>query len=212
MPYEGALWFLTALFLATILFDAIHRFFEKEAIIFIMCLLCVSIGHITCFFYIQLPWSLDAALVGVGLMYVGKIIQKKKELLELRWQVTIIVALIIGTLININDPVDMNGGTYSNIILFWLNAVGATIVGLNWSRYFCEKLPDNMISDFISWIGNNSIIFLCCNHIPILVVSKILIRIHWANTLLGLVLLILLISVIGQIFLKTPLRRIVGKM
>lgn len=72
MPYEGALWFLTALFLATILFDAIHRFFKKEAIIFIMCLLCVLIGHITCFFYIQLPWSLDAALVGVGLMYVGK--------------------------------------------------------------------------------------------------------------------------------------------
>lgn len=170
-----------------------------------MCILCAGIGHITCISNIQLPWSLDAALVGVGLMYVGKEIRGNAVLLDLRWQTTIIVALIIGVLININ------GGIYSNIILFWFNAVGATIIGLNWSRYFCEKIPENIFSNFISWIGNNSIIFLCCNHIPILVVSKILIKVHCSSTFFGLALSIISISIIGEIFFKTPLRRIVGK-
>lgn len=212
LPYEGALWFLTAMFLATIFFDGIHRIFRKEATIFTICLICVVIGHVTCIFNIQLPWSLDAALVGIGLMYMGKVIRKKNVLLNIKWWHSVIVAVIVGILININGTVNMNGGTYSNIFLFWVNAVGATIVGLIWSKYFCENIPDNIISKFVSWIGNNSIIFLCCNHIPILFISQILIRVDCTNTLLALVLSILLISFIGWIFVKTPLRWIVGKM
>lgn len=211
LPYEGALWFLTALFLTTIIFDGIQRIFKKEAAILVMCIICVGIGHITCILNIQLPWSLDAALVGVGLMYVGGVIKRNDVLMNLKWYYSAIMAVIVAWLIYLNGAVNMNGGTYSNIFLFWINAVGATIVGLNWSRYFCEKIPDSVLSGFVSWIGRNSIVFLCCNHIPILVVSKILTRINCTNTVFATVLSILLISLVGWILLSTPLRCILGK-
>lgn len=211
LPYEGALWFLTAMFFSTILFDAINRMFKNETCIFIMCILCALVGHITCILNIQLPWSLDAALIGVGLMYVGKIIQDRESLINLKWYYTVAIAIIVGVLINVNGTVDMNAGKYSNVLLFWINAVGATIVGLNCSRCFCEKFPNNVTSGFISWIGNNSIVFLCCNHMPILVVSKILIKLHCENTVLGLILSIALISFIGWVILNTPLKIIVGR-
>lgn len=211
LPYEGALWFLTALFLSIVIFDGIQRISNNEAAILVLSIICAVIGHSTCIFNIQLPWSLDAALVGVGLLYVGNVIRKNGVILNLKWYYSVILSLIVAWLIHMNGTVNMNGGVYSNIVLFWINAVGATIVGLNWSRYLCEWIPKHVVFAFISWIGRNSIVFLCCNHISILVVSRMLIGINCGNTVLATVLSVLLISLLGWLLLNTPLRCVLGK-
>lgn len=210
LPYEGALWFLTAIFFSYVIYDLIHRLvYRKEYILFIT-VICVAIGHLTCFYNIDLPWSLDAALIGVGLMYFGELIHRKK-LLYLKWYWLIALIVVVGLGIYLNKPVNMNSGIYGNVLLFWINAIGATVVGLNLSRLLCCKFSKSIIINYFSWIGNNSIVFLCCNHLPILFVSRLLLRFGLSNTVLATIISMMLISFICLVFINTPLILFIGK-
>ena len=80
-------------------------------------------------------------------------------------------AAIVG-LIFVNSPVNMREGKYGFIPLFWLNAVGASVVLWNASRLlfsFCTKSGSVLASccTVIRMIGQRSLTFLCLNQLAI---------------------------------------------
>ena len=89
----------------------------------------------------KLPYSLGAAFVGVGLMHLGWIFfhdEKAKQMLNMTLNRTAVLSGVIIILIFANGYVNMRTGEYACIPLFWINAVFATLVGINISR-FLEK-------------------------------------------------------------------------
>lgn len=177
LPIEGALWFLTAMFLAELFYFFTLKCSQgKETITSIIVLVIVLLGHcVRVFSAFRLPWSMDAAFISVGLIHVGKTIKRKNVIqwvLNVPLIISTLFAIILCLSIFINGPINMNGAQYSFVPLFWINAVGSTLCGLNLSKKYCAMFGNSVIARLITDIGRNSIVFLCCNHLTILVMGR----------------------------------------
>jgi hypothetical protein len=77
--YNGTLWFLTAMFLASVVFYLIINKCEKNELYFAIYILCFLIITAACIkIPILLPWSLDTFLLGTLFMMVGYRLKKKE--------------------------------------------------------------------------------------------------------------------------------------
>lgn len=177
LAIAGALWFLTAYFFSQIIFYAIHALKRKG-----FCLiLSVCIAIIGCILSkilpFRLPWALDAAFVGVGLMEAGYICRNKKDKFDklldigvIRW---LLLAALTTILISFNGYINMRKGIYAIVPLFWINALLAIWVGLS----LCKRIEEKVLPKYWMWMaycGKNSIVFVCLNQLMILVFTKIL--------------------------------------
>lgn len=224
-PVPGALWFLTALFIAEFIYILIRNYMKNDVLIHFVVFFIMMIGMIIPYVG-RLPWSADVAFVGVGFLHIGYVMRNSERLsylLNLNLISTFILSGIILALIFINDPVNLRTASYGIVPLFLLNSVGSIFVGWNLSRFITSLLKTNNILSSVlkvtNNIGKNSIVFLCLNQIVIIANSKVLNLVFNMNslflTLLARVLLLLLtlfeLYIIDKCICNTKLKFLIGR-
>lgn len=133
----GAVWFLTAMFFAIVIYACVDSI-RNRIVVDIIVLLLAILGNLwTTIFNFRLPWALDVSLVAVGIMHVGRKFSECKDnnLVSKLWNLRLvplaIMLLITAVLIFINGEINMRTGEYSFIPLFWINAILSIIVLVN---------------------------------------------------------------------------------
>lgn len=166
----SAIWFLTALFWAEIIFTLLKKT-RSEIFLGVGCTVLALIGcsmhHFTSF---RPVWCLDSAMTSVGFMYIGYLAHKYKNskvihrTLNMPWY-GIVPLLVINIYMSSYNHISMWGNEYENIPLFWVNGLLGSIIWYNVSRYIDNiKFTEvRWFADRMSYIGNNSIVFLCFN-------------------------------------------------
>ena len=181
LPIAGALWFLTALFFVDIFYLLIEKFITCNFLKFFIILLISTFGTIeTKVFPFRFPYAIDSAFVGIGLFYIGRLVKNHKEekiihsLLNMKVLSIIILTFVVGMLIFLNGYINMRSSKYAFIPLFWINAIFSSIIILNISK-FMEKLFAHgifkLIKKELTFVGSNSIVYVCLNQIVILLIS-----------------------------------------
>lgn len=146
LPIAGALWFLTALFFADLIYGFIAVIFvKKKTWFYISILIIASLGTVlNLFWQLRLPWSLDAAFVGSGFLLIGYFLRKLSEKLEwilnLPFSLSLLLGIVFSVLVFINGYINMRTAQYAIIPLFWINAVGCTICGMNLCKCIEKKI------------------------------------------------------------------------
>ena len=175
IPIAGALWFLTSFYICHILFSMIQTYIKKETIKYFIIILMTIVGvYLYKFTSINIWWSMNSSLVGLGLMEIGYLLKKNNWLEKVLFHNNIIlVGLIIinSILIMKTGYVNMRTNNYPNIILFLTNIIMSIIVYMNISIRM-EKFT--LISNWIKLLGKESIISLCLNQLIILIFNTLL--------------------------------------
>lgn len=228
VPIAGALWFLTALFIADILFYIIHRYVRKISVQGIICVTLAGIGNIfSLYLEIELPFALNAALVGLGLYYAGYYIKKtglmskiENFLLKVHSVIGGLTACITLILIFLNDLINMRTGAYNYVVLFWINALSSSVLGLFFSKqiYDMNKLPKfiHTACKYIESIGRNSIVYVCLNQLVIYLLKVMIARSGIlmpliCNRILVLMFTMLFLEIAITVIEKTKLGFLFGK-
>lgn len=226
LAITGALWFLTALFLTEVIYLLLIRYVGSNVWRNILVVILALSGNIaTRVLPYRLPYALDAALVGIGLFHIGYLMQKYKmsklvsKLLNMKKICIFLFAVVIAVSIFRSGYVNMRTGEYADILFFWVNSIGATLVIVNCSHYLVDAKERCRIIDvfinFIEMIGKNSIVYVCLNEFIIMILTENIHfgeETHWfirAVIILGLTLGVLRIC--DRIINETKLRVIIGK-
>lgn len=163
----AALWFLQCLFITEILYYALCKILNNnKKYMFILLLLISLIGYVYAeFLGVRLPWSIDAALIGVVFFGLGNfsttIILNMK--IKLSYSVLIFVILAITNIIfgvlntgkidGIPGRVDMSWSSYGNYFYFYLSAIAGILMII-----LVSKLINK--STALVFIGKNTLVFL----------------------------------------------------
>ena len=217
LAIAGALWFLTALFIASVSYFVMDRYISNKTLLSIICFIisiagCILPGKLS----FRLPYAMDAAMVGVGFIHIGRIIRQDSDkkffvlIQNLRtWQTLLLIILAI-VLIMYNGAINMRTGRYASIPLFWINAVIAIIVGLN----LCKGAENTgFLGKKIRRIGQIGIVYVCINELVITVFARILNRFIDIRIIYNILLVILVFVTLwigAEIMIKTPLRILLG--
>ena len=216
---SGALWFLTALFIADIIFWSINKYVYSKVLQLIIVIIISGLG---CFFSkqgINLPWAINPSLVGIGFMYIGKIVKQnfsRKRLCANTQNknifflvIAVMCAIVIGLL---NEPINMRTGSYGRILLFWIDSLLWIFIILYISIRI-EKI-DNLLFKWIKDIGKNSITYVCLNQIILYGIGFFLNRIRIsaeAYCIIQFVLGMSFLWIINIFFSKSFFKFLIGK-
>ena len=181
----AAMWFLPALFFANTFYWCIRRFLKNEWLVHFAVILLALFGNVLRLVYSgPCPLALDAAAVGAGFMHVGYTLRESdnksaKRLLSLSVPEMLAGSLVMLFLIFLNRPVNMRTGSYGVVPLFWVNAIGSTLILWSLSQRAYDFLPGRGSSMFIKLrsvperIGENSMTYLCFNQVAIFAVFRV---------------------------------------
>ena len=172
---SGSLWFFTALLVSNILFFIINQVVKNYVLLGIIVFSVSYTGiWMTTNLPTRLPYAIDAGMVGLGLFYVGyllKIFKDRKriqQLLELSPGGIALGVILFSVLILNNGEINMRKGLYHNSLLFWINAIGGSILVFSISAY-CNGLKDSSFP-ILKWlirlvqdIGKYSMMYVCMN-------------------------------------------------
>lgn len=221
LPIAGALWFLTALYFCDLLYFIMDRFLTVKKLTIAVFFLAILGCYLPSFLPFRMPWALDVSLVGCGMYHSARLIRDNEMKLRNIFDLKNIYILLLGcgmfTLIFINGNVNLREGVYSNIALFWINAIGSCIVGIN----ICRKIESinnkcfSKIMRCVYSIGEHSITYLCWNQLIIIVVYKIFRYLNWGDTLwvhgVVLILVICILYKMDSIIMDSKIKFIIGK-
>lgn len=173
----GALWFLTALFFANVIYYTLRRELKSALSLHVAVFLVALIGNlIPLFSHHPIPFALDSAAVGVGFLHLGYLFKGAETSIRERIRIPISMLIIVGFMIFtglnfVNPAVNMRTGTYGVIPLFWLNATGMSLVIWLFSSGIDNPLEKrrilNQVSRLLKLVGKESLIFLCLNQVVI---------------------------------------------
>lgn len=208
-------WFLTAFFVSNIVYFGIRVFIKSVYLQFIVVLFSVLIGTLLPLLLpFRLPYTIDSGLVGVGFMYCGYLLKKScyyEKLTNLSLPVLMLLSIIFSVLVFFNGYINMRIGKYSNVVLFWINALGCIIVGINFCKFIVKNFPYKILQ-WISIMGRDSLIFLCVNEFVLFTLRR---TIYFGNKIIlhltYLILTILICYIINYIIQNTKLRVFIGK-
>lgn len=167
LAVAGALWFLTCLFFLNIIFWFIHKHVKNKYLLGVILFL-IAISEF--FLKIRLPYSIDSALYMLPVFYAGFMFKDFEPNLK-KWQGVIFAILcFIVSLFCIfkNGHCGVRANEYSNLALFYFNAIIATLAYFYFSKFICNFLPLKSVQ----YIGRNSINYLCLNQIVIKLISN----------------------------------------
>lgn len=224
LPIAGALWFLTAIFFTNVIYFLLDRYISDNRLKAVLVIILSLFGNFAPkLLPFRLPYALDVSFVGIGLFHIAYILKQHMEnkyiekMFKLNKAIWFISAVLITALIFVNGYVNMRTGLYAIILLFWINAIGACIVGINLSEYLAEiKINGRTLAIFsvIKRIGKNSIVYLCLNQIVLIWIRNIIEPLGIPRGFLQIAILILgLIVLYGCDLLinGTKLRVVIGK-
>lgn len=173
--YGGSFWFLTALFVARILYGTLSVFFNEKMLL-IVCAFSFAVG----FLLSDIPheyeiWWFDHALLLMPFMAIGQIIRKQSFPFSKPFTcfVAYVIVLAATILLAHKGVVNVSGAYYIPIItqkLFNLNAsmipslLLLTIAGILTVLSVSKSINSNC---FLEYLGRNSLV-IYCSHIIVL--------------------------------------------
>ncbi len=223
MPIAGALWFLTSFFFANLLYFILNKKITSNFLLTFICFFIMAFG-ILFFKYtnINLWWSIESSLVGVGLMHIGNLIKKYELLNKLenikinfKYIVTFLILLILHyTLIMNVSYVNMRISTYPHIVLFILNVLQSLVIYVMLYKILSTIRIFNILVKCIEYLGINSMIPLCLNQFCIYAVSLIITKLGidiFPNYYIKSFIMVVFIYIITKICMNTKLKILFGK-
>lgn len=227
MPMAGALWFLTSLFFAELIYILVDKYIKKTWCKEISIFAIAVFGNLfTKLFDFRLPWAIDTSFVAIGFIELGHISKynydngRFRTVFELKPIVCLILSAANMILCFANGSVNMRIGSYGIIPLFWVNALMAIIVYWNISSYIDRCIHSGILNNAklgLENIGKNSIIYLCLNQLVIWLIKSMLNKTHivfstWGFKCLTVIIISLLIlKAVEHLAMTTKLRLIFGK-
>lgn len=214
IPIAGAIWFLTALFFT----DVIYVFLAKYNIKWIILLLVAAGSYSDQVLPCPLPWALSAAFVGLGLYWIGNETAKNQDKLKSVLNMPLLLCIILGILeaklILSNGYINMREGTYAFIPLFWVNAILSIFIGISLSKKVENAIKGTKVEGWLTSIGRESIVYLCCNQLVIKVVTAVFghfVAISEDGNVIVLVVSMMILYILSVLFTKTKLKILIGK-
>lgn len=181
--YNGAMWFLTALFLSSILFYLIvEKELDLKIYIPAMLALLLGISYVMTKLPVLLPWSLDTAFIGAAFMVCGNQAKKRNifspEMCSVKnrdgiW--ILMTAVYIGLCSNngsVNMSVRIFGNREYSILLFFL--IG--IIGSMLLLCLCKMLEFKKTGYLLAYIGGHSMEILILHLSVFRMVDLLMIR------------------------------------
>ena len=211
LPIAGALWFLTALFATDVIYAALEKYNTKWLILPLILVGSFAdqiLPH-------PLPWALSASFVGLGGYWLGEYTRRNEDKLQkiLNLKIWELLALgtVTGILIFVNGYINMREGRYAFFPLFWINVILSCLVGISLSKYI-EKIKLKILTNWLTSIGKNSIVYVCLNQLTILRLNKVIPNeVGSAKKIVVLVGTMAILYLLSMLFTKTKLRVLIGK-
>lgn len=172
MPIVGAIWFLTAFYIASILYYTIVKLIPKRwlhLVIIGIVSFIVSLAH-----FDYLPFGGSAAAIGIFYILLGHRIKENRSVYEYLkkmpvWLYCFMFILAITTTF-MNSYVNLRLSHYGNPVLFWLSSIIAVIALLPASY----QLSVFGYSKMLKSCGQYSLIILGMNQIMIAISQKLI--------------------------------------
>ncbi len=218
----GALWFLTAMFFADIIYNIIDNFKGAWKHISV-CLVTVAGMMFTFLLPFRLPFGLDAAMIGLGLIHIGRVLRDNAGMIFKVSFVYSCLGIVFFSVLSIkSDYINMRTGQYGTLVMFWINSIGMTLSLWNFFRSIDTFINNHVKIIKMKWpynIGRDSIIYLCFNQLMIRVTSKVLhkVFIELPSSLivlekaLILVLVLIELEIIRRVICNTKLKLLIGR-
>lgn len=217
MPICGAIWFLSSLFFAEIIYywlDKLNCWLKMVSVIGL-----ASLGFILSCYGVRLPYCIDVSLVGIGLLWIGEYLNKlfvrKENLRNLSGKAKVwmgfLGALITSFLIFVNAEVNLRLAAYGMPLLFLFNATLMT-VSLFFIASFFSK--DKFYFRELTFIGQNSIVYLGLNQFVLMFLKKINLNdgvYNFICKLISLIVCLLILHLFANGLSKTSLKTFIGK-
>lgn len=223
------LWFLPCFFLSSILFDIFKRI-PNNLLFNIICVVSGAFGILLSNLSFKpalgWPFSLDAAFVGVSLMWIGSMIgsmachNSSFKIVERKFIFCLMggIGSVVGL---INRPVsltqglnhiEMSIGSFGNPVMFYISATLITLFLIMLCGLFNIKIK---FSKAIYYCGRNSLAILCVHSLLISIVNIFIKILHLEIDTFVLpcfkALLVLMVSVPLIIFFKKYIPCAVGR-
>ena len=220
VPIAGALWFLMAMFISDVIYDAVDKTIASNGLRIAVIGVIALIG---CFarriIDVTLPFALSAAMVGAGLKECGRQAKGLGEKYRINnriisGSVSIAVFLVGMLIVWYNGNINMRQGQYANVLLFWISAVAICCSLLSLSFLWIDLGKLKLINSVVCSIGEESIVYLCLNEAVIAVLIALrdkLVSVSVVSQVAVLVLTMLVLYVISKLVMRTKLRIIFGK-
>jgi len=159
VPGGTAIWFLSALFIAELIFMGIIRI--KGIIIRNIVSTLLVAGAISVGDSILILTPLVRGIMGFSYVYIGFLLAKKfkntkYEILRMDWKVGIAFLFINVITFILNNRVDLYVLDFNNPLLYYVESISGSLFIL----FVCGKLEKINIK-FLTYIGKNSIIIQC---------------------------------------------------
>lgn len=228
LPVCQAIWFLTALFFAELIFCFLsfikNKYVRITLIVIISLLGCVTrkLGLFV------MPFSISQAFVGVGLLEIGYVFNNTEnkifeKLKNLNLAVSILLIAVNAVMIFFNSSVNMRIMKYGIIPLFWINCFVSFVAFYNFFKCLdsVKNKPLSIMLNELRYIGKNSIIYLLFNQVVISTLGEVIVKIGFLNgdtfiikavyVVVSMDLTMLCLRIASIIFEKTPMRIFVGR-
>lgn len=225
LPIAGALWFLTALFFAELIYFSLDRYIKNKYAKVVAIALLGIFGCLANLLPFTLPFGISASLASLPVYFAGNLIKAHQQdkavdkLLNMPLLFFIPLTLVTIVLIFVNGYINMRTGSYGFILLFYINVLLSVAVLMNFSKYMFKIFGNKFPNSILFGIGKNSLVYLSLNQLFIL-----LFRFIANNTILisggiGIILskLFILISTMvvlclcELLFKRTKLKFMLGK-
>ncbi len=218
IPIAGALWFLTSLFLADVIYMILDYILGYGIIMHCIILAVGLAGNVLGLYLpIRLPFGIDVSFVGMVFMHIGRIIhQEYKKIVDLNVLLSLLFFAFGCVLIIINPYVNLRQGQYGNVLVFWISST-LTIIGLwNICRILDKWINSKNILQYVYIlnIGRDSIVYVCLNQLAILVSFNLMSLVElpmWPTKICVLIITMILLEGLRRALTKTKLKCLIGK-
>lgn len=166
LPNCTPLWFLVGLFVASIFFYLILMI-ERRSFQITVCICLAMLDFVLSRFPdIQLPWNIDAALIGCCCMFFGYCI-RNYNLLSCNRYMIVICALVGLIAILGNTMVAVLPNQLGNPILFWIGAFSISFTILYLCKYYINH------TKLLLYLGQNTVLIIGFNYFLNMITSMV---------------------------------------
>lgn len=159
---NGAMWYLTSLFTAAIVYYAVIDACiksKKKCIGYIICFLAVSMCLAK--LPILLPWSIDIAFTGAVLMIAGTLLEQNCSIKKWKKEWIFCIAVLFFILAKLNPGINISVRKYGiyggwSVLLFILVGICGSILCM-WAGAMIESL---WLGKILAYIGKNTVVIL----------------------------------------------------
>lgn len=215
-PIAGGLWFLVSIFMVESGICIMKRitFSDKRILLYLSILGIFATIYKRVIPY-SMPFTLDSSFVGAVFYYGAFLLHKEGSfeviLNKLKQYKTfyIIFSACVIALILINETINIRVGWYGTIpLLWWFNAFAFIMLLLCFAKNGTHSFRN--VRKCIGNIGKNSMVYLCCNQLIILVLMKMPFSYIPGYKAFVLILVLVILRMLDMLFHTKYLRKVIG--